>query len=189
MINPADSFLAVDSDGAMRPQIGHTAAGAAVFAPFRPTPLSLANTLNQVAAAGADAMRHIPLPTGMMFTHAANTQLQLVLTEPYARRHKRVFGYVGEIQLSGAGFGTSPFPCLFPSSRVAMVNCHLFGIPLAPRFLFSSPFFPYSSMNAALFNAHTAANRRYDSLEFRRRFSWASRQLRFRKNPSFRQKS
>ena len=115
MINPADSFLAVDSDGAMRPQIGHTAAGAAVFAPFRPTPLSLANTLNQVAAAGADPMRHAPLPPGMMFTHAANTQLQLALTEPYARRHKRVFGFVGEIQLSPTAFGTSSYPCSLPS--------------------------------------------------------------------------
>lgn len=124
MLSPSDSFLAVDADGVIRPPIGTSAFGSTVFAPFRPSPMFLANTMHSLDLGTADPNRHIRLPHGMSFTRAANAQLQLALSNAFARRLRRVLGYVAEIQLSSTGRGATPFP--YRNSWISTV----FGFPL-----------------------------------------------------------
>ena len=75
----------------------------------------LANGLNSTDQDSADPNVHIPLPPGMSFLRpSGNHQLQISLDDTIARRHRRVFGYVGEIQLSLTGKGAiSTFGALF----------------------------------------------------------------------------
>ena len=56
--------------------------------------------------------RAIPIPTGMQLLHnTARKHLQLVVDESLARRFRRVFGYVAEIQLQAEGRGAINFLC------------------------------------------------------------------------------
>ena len=80
--------------------------------------LLLAPHLDGFEAAG-DAL---PLPRGMTIAKCAdNGQLQLVLADAYARRLRRVFGYVGEVKLS-SGEGTVTPAQLQVIVRYAMIE-------------------------------------------------------------------
>ena len=75
--------------------IGTSADGRHVYAPFRPTAAQLAH-LDGIARAG-DVL---PLPNGMTLVKSGfDGQLQLILSETYARRLRRAYGYIGEIKL------------------------------------------------------------------------------------------
>lgn len=104
MINPCDSLVSINFDGSERQSFGISAAGGPVYTPFRPICIYLANALTTLAANAADPNLHLPLSDGMQLS-PGNGQLQLVLGDIFARRYRRVFGYIGEIQLSTAGSG------------------------------------------------------------------------------------
>ena len=94
------------------------------------------------------------------FAPPGNHQLQISPRDTLFRRHRRAFGYVGEIQLSMAGKGTkSTFNAL--------------SIPFAVSFrslVFSPMYLPQLSPVWALnhFRAHEAPDYRFDPLEIRR---------------------
>ena len=85
---------------AIRLPIGLTSSDIAFFDPYRPTILSLANELEQLGIYEKGANRFIPAPSGFsLATSAGDNQLQLVLSESYTRRFRRVFGYIADIQM------------------------------------------------------------------------------------------
>ena len=111
MMNPCDSLVAENEDGSLREAFGFSASGQPVYTPFRPSCVYLANVLTSLAASSADPNLQLPLSDGMqLLPSAGNGQLQLHLDDIFARRHRRVYGYVGEIQLHTTGAGTvTPF--------------------------------------------------------------------------------
>ena len=106
-MTPCDSLVAENFDGAARIPFGFAASGLEVYTPFRPSCVYLDNVLTTLAQTSADPNLHLPLSDGMVFfPSAGDGQLQLVSDDIFARRYRRVFGYVGEIQLHTAGAGT-----------------------------------------------------------------------------------
>ena len=108
MITPCDSLVAENFDGSLREAFGFTASGQPVYTPFRPSCIYLANALTTIAANSADPNLQLPLSDGMQLLRG-DGQLQLHLDDIFARRYRRVFGYIGEIQLHTAGAGTVTF--------------------------------------------------------------------------------
>ena len=127
MIRPCDSLVSTNFDGSERTAFGHSHTGHAFYTPFRPSCIYLANALTTLAANSADPNEHLPLSDGMRLSvSAGNRQMQLVLDDIFARRYRRVFGYIGEIQLHTAGAGavtrytpnsTTTFECYLPSPQ------------------------------------------------------------------------
>lgn len=78
--------------------------GSRFLPPFRPSCVYLANALSTIDADSADPNVLLPLSDGMQLL-PGNGQLQLHLGDIFARRYRRVFGYVGEIQLHTSGAG------------------------------------------------------------------------------------
>ena len=99
------------------PELGFDAGGPPVFGSYRPTVRSLAGRIPAWLRSGVNLLSAIPVPSGFSFGLGANPgkpQLQLTLDGGYARRYRRVFGYVGDIQLSVEARGT---PHARPSDR------------------------------------------------------------------------
>ena len=115
----SDPLSHVDARGKMRPEIGRTAINRPVYAPYRPSVLSEAS--GPAALADSPEIQPdviIPVPDGVGFaSNSATKQLQLQLNPMYARRFRRVPGYVGRFNfplLQRARFLGSPY--LFPSA-------------------------------------------------------------------------
>ena len=92
-------YLLKMSDG----QLGFDAAGSPVFGSFRPTVRTLADRIPDWLNSGANLLSVLPAPSGFSFPTGNNSgekQLHLTLDGAYARRYRRVFVYVGDIQLS-----------------------------------------------------------------------------------------
>ena len=87
--------------------LGFAADGPPVFGPYRPTVRPLADRIPGWLRSGVDLLTVIPVPVGFGFVRGGNAQLQLTLDGGYARRYRRTFGYVGDIQLSVAARDTA----------------------------------------------------------------------------------
>ena len=88
---------------AASPVLGKSADGRNVYSPFCPSVLQLAQLVTPFLDNVATAAHLLPIPKGFVITRCeANQQLQLVLSEAYARRFGRVFGYIGAIKLNAA---------------------------------------------------------------------------------------
>lgn len=87
--------------------IGRAAANRCVYDPYRPSALSMDNELTHLRDGGNPVGLHLAGPAGMSFgANPSTNQLQVRLPSPYARRFRRVFGYVGEIQNPPEAMGT-----------------------------------------------------------------------------------
>ena len=96
-----DPMSPVDSRGETRVSIGLAADNRPVYEPFPPKALSLANELTHLLADGARISQHAPIPDGVDFiADSANSKLQLRIAANLALRFRRLFGYLGEIQLA-----------------------------------------------------------------------------------------
>ena len=95
------------SAGGARQPIGFTADNSPVFPPCRPTVRKLADQIPGWLRPGVDLATVIPVPAGFSFIWGRNAQTQLVLSGAYARRFRRISGYVGDIQLSVEARGTT----------------------------------------------------------------------------------
>ena len=96
-----------DGDGVPRQPIGVSAQNAPVYAPYRHTERQLASDLSRMISDGENVGAHIPAPDGVEFRGASKSQLRLTISGNYARRRRRVFGYVGDIQLETEARGTT----------------------------------------------------------------------------------
>ena len=69
--------------------------------------ISLANELTHLRADGATAIGALlPVPGGVTFEdNSATGQLQLRINSAYARRFRRIFGYVGGVQIPPSDTG------------------------------------------------------------------------------------
>ena len=67
--------------------------------------LQLASDLSEASSDSLDMHYDIPLPDGMMLCPlTGKRQFQLELNEAFALRHRRVWGYIGEINLVNSSF-------------------------------------------------------------------------------------
>ena len=87
--------------------IGILPCGSPVFASFQPSVPTVALLLTPYLPVTADPSNALPLPTGLALQRApeGGKQLQLVATPSFATKLRRVFGYVGDLQLTD-GEGT-----------------------------------------------------------------------------------
>ena len=91
----------------MSAPFGKCADGRFVYKSFRPAITQLAHLMTPFLDSVATAGDVLPLPKGMTLSLcAANEQLQISLSETFARRFRRVFGFIAEIKLN-SGEGTS----------------------------------------------------------------------------------
>lgn len=97
-----DPLSQVDAYGDARAEIGLSALGRPVYSPYRPTVVSLASELTHLKESPEIQVEMcVPVPEGMSFAgNSATGQLQLSLNPMYARRFRRVSGYLGEIRIS-----------------------------------------------------------------------------------------
>ena len=86
--------------------VGFSAFIQPVYSPYRPTARQLANEIPRLLKSVVNVASSIPSTDGFEFRGAANSQLQLTISGKYARRRRRVFGYVGDIQLAKEARGT-----------------------------------------------------------------------------------
>ena len=96
--------------------LGLSALNRPAYSPYRSSVLSQAAAFTrQAASPEIQPEVIIPVPDGWSFAKNADTnQLHVSVGPLYARRSKRVFGYVGEIALSAAAKGSAlPTPCSF----------------------------------------------------------------------------
>ena len=100
------------------------------LSPYRPSVLSQASYFTALAdSPEIQPEVIIPVPDGMSYaTNADTKQLQLTVGSMYARRFRRVFGYVWGIQLSAVAKGSVPLPPTF------FILLLLFGIFLLTVF-------------------------------------------------------
>ena len=83
-----------------QPPFGRSADGRYVYKSFCPSVAQLAALLTPFLDERATAADALPIPRGFHLAKStAYGQLQLSLSEAYARRFRRVFGYIGEIKL------------------------------------------------------------------------------------------
>ena len=119
-----DPISHTDGRGEIRPPIGLPADELKVPEPYQPSALSLANEFSRLLADGARFSHLIPIPAGMSFiTDADNPHLELRLNSTMARRIRRAFGRIGEIQLAKEALGAV---CRGPST----LSISLLGHPL-----------------------------------------------------------
>ena len=86
-----------------QPPFGKSADGRNVFASFCPSVVQFAHLLTPYLDGKATVAHALPIPKGFTLSLcAANEQLQLSLSDAYARRFTRVFGYIGKIKLNFA---------------------------------------------------------------------------------------
>ena len=85
--------------------LGMTANGGIVLSSFQPSVASLAIVLGPHLKRNTDISNLFPLPAGLSLKRSDTLQLQLRLAPFFARKLKRVFGYVAEIKLT-SGEGT-----------------------------------------------------------------------------------
>ena len=89
--------------------IGLAANGTPVFASFQPSVASLAISLTPHLKTLTDIGAVLPLPTGLQLVRSPDLkQIQLKIAPFFARKMKRVFGYVAEIVLSEGAGANSP---------------------------------------------------------------------------------
>ena len=102
-----DPLSSVDAYGAVRPEIWRSASNRPFFAAYRPSVLSLASALTHLKGSPEVQIEaFVPVPDGMYFAeNCATGQMQLILNPMYARRFRRIFGYVDEIRLPPAAKG------------------------------------------------------------------------------------
>ena len=93
------SSVPLSATGAHQP-FGFAADGPPVFAPYRPTIRKMAGQIPAWLRSGIDLSTAIPIPAGLPFSRGEKNQPHLTLPGSYARRFRRIFGYVGDIQLS-----------------------------------------------------------------------------------------
>ena len=110
----AEPLSDVGPNGERRPMLGKSAVNDPVYAPYRPSVLSLANEMTLIADSdGVQPERLIPVPHGWSFaqhTVKKRTQFQLTVDLLYARNKlRRVFGYVAELQLFATANGSVSF--------------------------------------------------------------------------------
>ena len=86
-------------------QLGPRANGTQAVRSYTPSLLQLAADLSEALAESPDLHDDIPLPEGMKLCRPTEKrQFQLELNEAYALRHRRVWGYIGEIKLTNSSF-------------------------------------------------------------------------------------
>ena len=99
--------------------LGRSRDGRDVFASFCPAVAQLALLLTPHLDGVATAGDVLPLPRGMSIVlNANNGQLQRILADVFARRFRRVYGYIGEIKL----VLPSPFPVVVEGASVPLVR-------------------------------------------------------------------
>ena len=76
---------------------GFASDGCKAYAPIRHSPLFIADVITQLQADRCDPDIDVPLSEGVDFVRSKTNQLQLLLDDALSRRHRRLFGYVGEI--------------------------------------------------------------------------------------------
>ena len=80
--------------------LGKAANGRSVYTPFRPSVAQLAPLVTPFLDEVNKEADTLPLPRGITLSKCAhNGQLQISLSSTYARRFRRVFGYIAEIKL------------------------------------------------------------------------------------------
>ena len=97
--------------------LGPLSAGGFASRTFTPTVISVADRINDALTLDTPLSEALPLPAGMSLRYCeANKQVQLVLSSRvFTLRMRKVFGYVGSIELKGKSEGTTPS---FPSFSV-----------------------------------------------------------------------
>ena len=110
------------------PAYGRADGGLPVYASFRPSVAELAYFLTPHLDGKATVADALPLPKGMRIAlNPVQKQLQLFLSETFARRMRKVYGHIGEIKLGW--FLLAP-PLLF----LAIFWGHWRGrVPILPR--------------------------------------------------------
>ena len=80
--------------------LGRAADGRSVYTPFRPSVVQLAHLVTPFLDEVNTEADTLPLPRGITLSLCAhNGQLQISLSATYARRFRRVYGYIAEIKL------------------------------------------------------------------------------------------
>ena len=110
MASPAprsDPLSQVDAIGKVRPEIGRPTLNRPVFAPYRTSGLCIASEITHLGESPEVQVElRVPAPEGISFAdNSATGQLQLEANPMYARRFRRVFGYVGGIQVPPSATG------------------------------------------------------------------------------------
>ena len=86
-------------------QFGPRANGSQAIRSFTPSLLQLASDLQEALADSPDLHDDIPLPAGMKLCRpTAERQFQIELNEAFALRHRRVWGYIGELKMIKSDF-------------------------------------------------------------------------------------
>ena len=104
---------------ALAVQLGMRANGAQASRSYIPTLRFFSAEFAEACADAPDIADDIPIPEGMqLFPAREGRQPQLVLSEAFAQRHRRVWGYIGEIKLIDSDFTQTgallQIVCLFP---------------------------------------------------------------------------
>ena len=93
-------------DGCFKPQtqgqvpLGKAADGRFVYGSFKPSVVQFSHLLTPFLDGIDSPCDVLPLPRGMTLSKCDfNGQLQITLSDTYARRFRRVYGYVTEIKL------------------------------------------------------------------------------------------
>lgn len=107
-VRPDDPFSPDNAGGVVRPAIDRAAIDVLVSEPFRPTVLPISNEATQLRFDAANLARLISIPSDMeLLANAVGGREKLRLSEPFARRFRRFFWYIGEIHLSKEVRGAS----------------------------------------------------------------------------------
>ena len=86
-------------------QLGLRANGAQAIRNYVPNLRFFAAEFAEACADAPDISGDIPIPVGMLRVEASpGRQPNLILSEDFAQRHRRVWGYIGEIKLTDSDF-------------------------------------------------------------------------------------
>ena len=95
-----------DANGATRPSSGRPASGRCIYEPYRHSVISTADDPTRLILGGIPTGARLRVPAGMARAkNPATKQLHLRTSSTFARRFRRVFGRVGEIQLAAEARG------------------------------------------------------------------------------------
>ena len=128
--------------------LGPLSGGGQALTSFRPTVLQVADRINDALTLETAVETALPLPEGMELQMCeANSQVQLRLkTRVFSLRMRKVFGFVGQIELKEKSEGTVPSPSTYLFLCFTLENL---GGPLPPSPNFGSGhlFDPCSAAN------------------------------------------
>ena len=86
-------------------QFGDRASGSQAVRSYNPSLLSFSAAFADALADAPELAGDMPIPEGMLLRHATATrQPQLELSGDFALRHRRAWGYMGELKIIDSNF-------------------------------------------------------------------------------------